>query len=270
MTLLWTGHRDNFAADAQAGADTLKRLSARPTLESRLRSDENRPPQTRLRPQIRAAANHDLSAALAQLEHTYRQVDHDQNAKLDKLSQRPRQEPTGRIADAAPKADKQAGIEFTPAPPQPAGATPTAAWTSTPLAAAKPDVGASPDPTGSIERPDSDGGLRRHRRARRRGAAAPAGPQEVSPGDYLPGIGQVERIEKHGKEWAVDVAGRRPKRIAAQPPYCRPPSFMRRRTMTSNPEATNPCGAWGADRHLAARNIDHSRSCLRSKSDGAA
>lgn len=31
----------------------------------------------------------------------------------------------------------------------------------------------------------------------------PAGPQEVSPGDYLPGIGRVQRIEKHGKEWSV-------------------------------------------------------------------
>ena len=209
MTFLWSGHRDNFAAEAQANAETLKRLSARlDLLENRPHGDETDTRKLAADIKSALAANHDLSTALAQLTTRVDKADHDQNAKLDKLSQRLDKEPTGRIADTAPhpdKPEKQAGLEVTPAPPQPAGATPAAARAAAPLVAAKPDVGISTDPTGSIERPRTP--MAGYAVIDVRDGVAllqtPAGPQEVSPGDYLPGLGRVERMEKHGKAWTV-------------------------------------------------------------------
>ncbi len=207
LTLLWTGHRD-AAAEAQANVETLKHLSARlDLLESKPRGDDTDTRKLAADMKSTIAANRDLSAALAQMSTRLDKVDRDQNAKLDKLSQRFDKDSTGRIADtSANKPEKQAGLEVTPAPPQPAGATPQPpARSAAPVAATKPDVGVSTDTTGSIERPRTP--MAGYAVIDVRDGVAllqtPAGPQEVSPGDYLPGIGRVQRIEKHGKEWSV-------------------------------------------------------------------
>ncbi len=201
---LWLDRREGGAAmqaeAAQSGADALKRAIARlDALEGRSEGDSRK-----LAADVKSAvaSAKDLNGALAQLGARLDKADQAQNARLDKLSDRLDRDALGRLAAAAP--DKRAAIEFTPAPAQSAAAS-AAPRPPAPVAAVKADPGISNEPTGSIEKPHPalagfsvldvrDGvALLRTR----------DGPQEVSPGDYLPGAGRIERVERRGRQWAV-------------------------------------------------------------------
>jgi hypothetical protein len=153
------------------------------------------------------AATHDLSGAMAQLTARVDRVDHDQNARLDKLADRIDHDSTARIADLASRVDK---LEKRPVatvaavvPPPPPQTIPAAA--KPPAAPAKPDVVVSNETTGSIDKPRPP--LRGYWLVDVQGDFALIdgrdGPQQVAPGDFLPGAGRVLRIERHGRDWVV-------------------------------------------------------------------
>lgn len=155
-----------------------------------------------------SGATHDLNGALAQLASRLDRVDHDQNARLDKLAERLDHDPTARIAELGARIDKlekrpPAAVvaAVTPAPPTPAPAPKPAVSTTGP----KPDVLVSNEITGSIDRPRPT--VRGYWLVDVQGDYALIdgrdGPQQVGPGDVLPGVGRVLRIERHGRDWVV-------------------------------------------------------------------
>ncbi len=151
-----------------------------------------------------SGAARDLGGALAQLTARVDRVDHDQSARLDKLADRIDHESTARIADLATRLDK---LEKRP-PAAVLAAAPTPPPTPSPrlaAAAARPDPGVSNETTGSIERPRAP--LRGYWLVEVQDGFAIVdgrdGPQQVTPGDLLPGAGRVQRIERRGHEWVV-------------------------------------------------------------------
>lgn len=148
---------------------------------------------------IRAATatSRELGAAIAQLSQRVERLDREQGAKLDKLGQRVDQQGSARTADLAARLDK---LEKKPAQ----AATTTPGSTAPP---APPKFGAkvSMDPTGSIARTrqvlrgyvvlgaQDDTAL----------IGGRYGERAVRPGDYLPGAGRVERVERQGANWIV-------------------------------------------------------------------
>jgi type II secretory pathway component PulJ len=143
-----------------------------------------------------AATSRELSAAIAQLSQRVDKLDREQGAKLDRLGERVDRETTARAAELAARLDKlEKTPEPAPAAPPPAPAGPT------------PKFGAnvSMDPTGSIERPkqvlhgyvvlgaQDDVAL----------IGGRYGQRAVRPGDYLPGAGRVQRVERQGPDWVV-------------------------------------------------------------------
>ncbi|MGO4872589.1 MAG: hypothetical protein ACLPGW_18625 [Roseiarcus sp.] len=145
-----------------------------------------------------SVATRDLSGALAQLTARVDRVDHDQSARLDKLADRIDHESTARIADLVTRLDKlekKAVVATAAPPPSPRQAAATA----------KPDPVVSNETTGSIEKPRP--ALRGYWVVEVQDGVAFVdgrdGPQQVAPGDVLPGAGRVERIERRGHEWVV-------------------------------------------------------------------
>jgi len=120
---------------------------------------------------------------------------------VDKLGDRIEHESTARFAEISARMDK---LEKNPAPATLASAAPTPP--SKPSApAAKPDTVVSNETTGSIDKP----------RPPLRGYAVVGvgdgfaviegreGSMQVAPGDMIPGVGRVLRVERHGREWTV-------------------------------------------------------------------
>ena len=138
----------------------------------------------------KAAPIPDVTAAIAQL-----------TSRVDKLGDRIEHESTARFAEISARMDK---LEKNPAPATLASAAPTPP--SKPSApAAKPDTVVSNETTGSIDKP----------RLPLRGYAVVGvgdgfaviegreGSMQVAPGDMIPGVGRVLRVERHGREWTV-------------------------------------------------------------------
>ncbi len=145
-----------------------------------------------------SGAARDLSAALAQLTARVDRIDHDQSARLDKLADRIDHESAARIADLATRLDK---LEKRP----PAAVLAVAPSPKPAAAAAKPDPVVSNETTGSIDK--SAAPLRGYWLVDVEDGFAIVdgrdGPQQVAPGDLLPGAGRVQRIERRGHEWVV-------------------------------------------------------------------
>jgi hypothetical protein len=132
----------------------------------------------------------DVSAAIAQL-----------TGRVDKLADRIEHDASARFADLSARMDK---LEKNAAPATLASAAPTPP--SKPAAApAKPDATVSNETTGSIDKPH----------APLRGYAVVGvgdgfaviegreGSMQVAPGDMIPGLGRVLRVERRGREWDV-------------------------------------------------------------------
>ena len=205
-------HRES-AADVQTAdtaTDMLKKMSARlDALEGKLQPEGVSDKKLAADVKSTLAATRDLNGALAQLGARVDRLDQAQSAKIEKLSERLDKDIVRSLSDATTHSEKRASLDVTPA--QPVANTLPPARPPSPLAAARsneprsnaPSV--SNEPTGSIERlrPVLVGYSVLDVRDGVALLQTRDGPQEVSPGDYLPGVGRVERIEKHGKQWAV-------------------------------------------------------------------
>ena len=147
-----------------------------------------------------SAGVRDLSANLGQTNARIDKLERDHGARLDKLADRFDHETAGKLADLSGKLADLSG-RLDKLEKRPVAAAPVA-----PAPLAKPVPAAatvSNETTGSIDRPklrgywlvDADEGY----------AVIDGrdGPQQVAPGDILPGIGRVQRIERRGRDWVV-------------------------------------------------------------------
>jgi arsenate reductase-like glutaredoxin family protein len=141
-----------------------------------------------------AVSSRELSAAIAQLSQRVEKLDREQGAKLDKLGERVDHESNATAAEIAARLDK---LEKSPAQPAPPAGP----------AAQPPRFGAnvSMEPTASIDR---------SRQVLRGYVVLGAGndiaviggrygERAVRAGDYLPGAGRIERVERQGANWVV-------------------------------------------------------------------
>jgi hypothetical protein len=188
------------------------------------------------------ATMRDLGAALTQVTIRLDQIEHDYGARMDKLGERIDQNaslaarldalekkaavpaaPASQLVDITTRLNK---LEKTAAVAAAPGsefadltarlnrlekrAAPPAASSAAPLPPVAPTQSARAETSASneIARPDSPGPLLRDYRVEDvRGGVAMVdgryGPQEVAPGDYIPGAGRVLRIERRGGNWYV-------------------------------------------------------------------
>jgi len=135
----------------------------------------------------------DVGAAVAQLTSRLDHIEQDQGARLDKFAERLDHDSSSRFAELAARMDK---LEKNPSAASAASSKP---------GPARPDAVVSNETTGSIEKPKPP----------LRGYAVVGigdgfaviegreGAMQVAPGDSIPGLGRVLRIERHGREWNV-------------------------------------------------------------------
>ena len=175
------------AEESRSLAQTVKALEDRIDAIEAARTRDESADLRKLAAEIKAesGAARDLGGAFTQLTARVDRVDHDQSARLDKLADRIDHESTARIADLATRVDKLEKKQAAPA--------------------AKPDPGVSNETTGSIARPQAP--LRGYWLVEVQDGSAIVdgrdGPQQVAPGDFLPGAGRVQRIERRGQRWVV-------------------------------------------------------------------
>jgi hypothetical protein len=189
------------ADESRSLAQTVKLLEDRIGAIEAARTRDESLDLRKLAAEIKAegGAARDLGGALAQLTARVDRVDHDHGARLDKLADRIDHESTARIADLSTRLDK---LEKRQAAPP-----------------AKPDPGVSSETTGSLARPQAP--LRGYWLVEVDNGAAIIdgrdGPQQVAPGDVLPGAGRVQRIERRGQGWVVVTTSGLI--VADQPPF---------------------------------------------------
>jgi len=140
-----------------------------------------------------SAGVRDLSANLGQTNARIDKLERDHGARLDKLADRFDHETAGTLADLSGRLDKLekrpvAAAPVAPAPP--AKPVPAAAMVSN-------------ETTGSIDRPKLRGYWLVEADEGYAVIDGRDGPQQVAPGDVLPGIGRVQRIERRGRDWVV-------------------------------------------------------------------
>jgi len=138
-----------------------------------------------------AATSRELSAALADLSQRVEKLDREQGARLNKLGELDR-ETNARAAEFSARLDK---LEKKPAAPPPAP----------PPEPPKLGPNVAMEPTGSIMRPrqvvrgyvvlDAEGDTAL--------VGGRYGERAVRPGDWLPGAGRVERVQRRGSNWVV-------------------------------------------------------------------
>jgi hypothetical protein len=212
------------AAETQTIEDAVKTLKARIAALEAARRDEAvdlRKTATELKSGVAGAR--DVSATLAQLGARFDRLEHDQDARIEKLGERVDHEATTRSTDAAARnADIAARLEklerkvaapvvasLAPPPVAPAAPPPKPAVLAPAPTLTAPVFGAgvSKEATGSIlpapARPVIRGWIVREVHDGVAVVDGPYGYREIEPGEYLPGAGRVERIERHGNDWQV-------------------------------------------------------------------
>jgi len=140
-----------------------------------------------------SAGVRDLSANLGQTNARIDKLERDHGARLDKLADRFDHETAGKLADLSGRLDK---LEKRPVAAAPVAPAPQAK----PVPAA---ATVSNETTGSIDRPKLPGYWLVEADEGYAVIDGRDGPQQVAPGDILPGIGQVQRIERRGRDWVV-------------------------------------------------------------------
>jgi hypothetical protein len=137
----------------------------------------------------------DVGAAVAQLTSRLDHIEQDQGVRLDKLAERLEHDSSSRFGELAARMDK---LEKNPSVASAASSKPASG-------AARPDEVVSNETTGSIEKPKPP--LRGYAVVGvGEGFAVIEGREgaiQVAPGDSIPGLGRVLRIERHGREWNV-------------------------------------------------------------------
>ncbi len=172
------------------------------------------------------SAMRNLGAALTQVTIRLDQIEHDYGARVDQLSERIDQDSSSRLADIAARLDKLEKKADAPAAPASEFADITtrlnklekraavaAASPGKPLPPATPKQStllarAEPSASNEIARPDNSRPLLRGYSVEdvQGGIAlidSRYGPQQVAPGDFIPGAGRVLRIERRGGDWFV-------------------------------------------------------------------
>lgn len=193
------------AEESRGLEQTVKTLKDRLDAMEAARSHDENADLRKMTAELKAESNatRDLNGALAQLATRVDRVDHDQNARLDKLAERIDHDATARIAELGTRIEKLE--KRPPAPVVAAVSPPPAPPAAKPAAPARSDLVASNDITGSIDKPRAP--LRGYWLVDVQGDFALVdgrdGPQQVAPGDFLPGVGRVLRIERHGRDWVV-------------------------------------------------------------------
>lgn len=147
-------------------------------------------------------SSREFSGALAQLSQRVDKLDHEANAKVDKLTERVDRQATVLTAGLSTRMDKleQKIAAPPPAPPQ---------VTQAKQSPARPKFdNVAMDRTGSIERPRPllRGYVVLDARDDMALVGGRYGEREVRQGDYLPGAGRVERIELGGNGWVVTTS----------------------------------------------------------------
>ena len=140
-----------------------------------------------------SAGAHELSANLGQTNARIDKLERDHGARLDKLANRFDHETAGKLADLSGRLDK---LEKRPVAAAPVSPAPQ----SKPVPAA---AAVSNETTGSIDRPKLRGYWLVEADEGYAVIDGRDGPQQVAPGDVLPGIGRVQRIERRGRDWVV-------------------------------------------------------------------
>jgi hypothetical protein len=145
----------------------------------------------------------DFNGALALLAQRVDKLDHEEGAKVDKLSERVDHEASALTTDLGSRIDKleKRIVAPVPAPSQ-------AASIKQPPVPPTLSANVSMEPTGSIER--SRPLLRGYVVLAARDDVALVGgrygEREVRQGDFLPGAGRVERIERKGGSWVIQTS----------------------------------------------------------------
>jgi hypothetical protein len=174
----------------------------------------------------------DAGSAASQLSARFDRTEHEQDARIEKLGERVDHDAAGHYADLTSRLEKlaeridrdatthnadfgarleklekkaAAPVVAALAPAQPAPAAVLSKQTSTPpLPPIAPGV--SKETTGSIAPPPQKpirGWIVREVHGGMAVVEGPNGYRQIGPGDFLPGAGRVERIERRGRDWAV-------------------------------------------------------------------
>jgi hypothetical protein len=150
-----------------------------------------------------SAGARELSANLGQTNARIDKLEHDHGARLDKLADRFDHETAGKLADLSGKLADVSG-RLDKLEKRPVAAAPVAAVAPAPQAKPVPAAATvSNETTGSIERPKLRGYWLVEADEGYAVIDGRDGPQQVAPGDVLPGIGRVQRIERRGHDWVV-------------------------------------------------------------------
>ncbi|HTR14305.1 MAG TPA: hypothetical protein VMI72_13905 [Roseiarcus sp.] len=191
------------AKDTQALAQAVGVLSDRlSAMEGAKSRDELGQIRRSLR-EIRATVSNskELSDALAQLSQRVDALNREENARVQKLNERLDREPSVRAAELSARIEKLEKKVVATAAPQPPPAPPA----PSPVRPPKPGPNVSMEPTGSIRRPRPvlQGYVVLNARNQVALVEGRNGERAVRRGDYLPGAGRVERIERHAGNWVV-------------------------------------------------------------------
>ncbi len=146
---------------------------------------------------------HELSANLGQTNARIDKLERDHGARLDKLADRFDHETAGKFADLSGKLADLSG-RLDKLDKRPVAAVPVALVAPAPQAKPVPAAATvSNETTGSIDRPKLHGYWLVEADEGYAVIDGRDGPQQVAPGDILPGIGRVQRIERRGRDWVV-------------------------------------------------------------------
>lgn len=153
-----------------------------------------------------ATGTRDVGGAVTQLTARVERLEKDQSARLDKLGDRLDHDGASRLADIAARLEKLEVKMATPTVVAAVAATPAKPAAAAKTAeVAKAEPGVSYETTGAIEKPRPR--LRGFRIAEVHNGYAMIqsadGEFAVAPGDFVPGVGRVLRIERHGRDWVV-------------------------------------------------------------------
>jgi hypothetical protein len=162
------------------------------------------------------AASRDSNAILAQINARAERVEHDEDARIEKLSERVDRDAAAHnleLTARLEKLEKKAAAPVVAALAPPPAAAPVPVPVPAPGPAALPKQPATLPPVATNISKETTGSIAPQTPIRGwavrevRGNVAilqgPNGFRQVGPGDTLPGIGRIERIERRATGWAV-------------------------------------------------------------------
>jgi len=201
-------HEATRLAESAARTESLAKTVA--ALGARLESIEKTKPRDeaadirRALGDVKSASSKDLDAALARLAQRIDALDREQTAKVDKVD-RSNDSKAAELAARLDKLEKKVAAASSAPPPASAKSAPQVASAKPAPPKFGPNV--SMETTGSIqrERPVLRGYVVLGARPDSALIADAWGERAVRVGDFLPGAGRVERIQRQGPAWIVQT-----------------------------------------------------------------